>query len=147
MKRPKLGLNAFVEYGFTAEPYKSMPKRVGRWGAAETAYAIRLMHALLTGEKRTKYRRHIREVLQEELHTNPVRVFKKFCGNKVLKVSTLSRHSKVLLEPDRPRWDNIDLLGYETLQDYVVSKPLQELREQFLSSTYFEVSESLTHVA
>ena len=133
---------AFLEHGFRHEPFKSKPQRVGRWGRAETTYAIRLMQALLTGEKKTPYRRCIRDVFKEELHTNSARVFKKFRGNKLLRVSTFSQQGKVLPTVERPAWHDIVLVGYENLQHSVLATPLDELREQFLSSTYFEVSET-----
>ena len=82
-------------------------------------------------------------MLQEELHTSSVRVFKKFRGNAVLKVPTLSRHSKPGLE-QRPQWHQIHLRGYEALQRSVITKPLEELRSQFLVSTCFEIHESLS---
>ena len=130
----------FTNHGF--EFTQGCPLRAGRWCEEETRYALRLIYELFTGEKRTPYRQSIKDVLCQELHTTPIRVFKKFKGHKILKHQTLMSGESSLLNAES-RWKTMEFPKIQQLRLQAETTPCHGLRQKFLRQIALETYRTL----
>ena len=128
----------FMRIGFEHVP--NYPLRSGRWGDEETRYAFRLMYDLFTGRIRTSYRRYIRDVVCQKVHTSRIRVFKKFKGHKLLTRCRTLLEEDVVQDDLEMKWREMNLpKRFNELQQEAEQTDCQILRYKFLE----KVSESV----
>ena len=140
---PSAWRDEFVATGFgtlDSRFAKLSPMRAGRWSEEETRYAIRLMYDLYVGHIKTPYRRYLKDVVCEELHSAPLRVFKKFRGHRILRNTTFSDEFS---DPNRSKrmtlWETVSFNGLEDLQRQAMQVDRQELRSKFLQRIAIDV--------
>ena len=140
---PAAWCDEFVATGFGTPDSRFAnlsPMRAGRWSEEETRYAIRLLHDFCVGHIKTPYRRYLKNVVCKELHSAPLRVFKKIRGHRILGNTTFSDEFG---DPNRSKrvalWETVSFNGLEDLQRQAMEGDRQELRSKFLQRIAIDV--------
>lgn len=133
----------FVQTGFdeTKVFFKQCPLRAGRWSNEEIAYTLRMIHDLASGQVRTTYRCYVRDILQKELHTSSMRIFKKLKGHKVLKSQTLvfGHVDRNILAEAKRNAQELQFPTLEALHNRALKTTSQALRKDFLERIAIDV--------
>ena len=116
-------------------------RRTGRWSRAETKFALRLIHDLITGRcwKAWQHGKTIRTIVSNALHTPASRVSVKF--NAMLK-----QQLSVTMNGNFIPWTaDLPFRGWETMQNEVLSRSFSQLRLDFLESIRIDVYKELKY--